>query len=69
MKIKKVIKPNNLPTKLPVAGSALWFTVLHYWHAPEWLWGVFGLALAIIWRTAIWARHNEQSVTGDSIIN
>ncbi|WP_254562171.1 hypothetical protein [Dyadobacter diqingensis] len=62
MKRNKVIKRNNLPTNLPFGGSALWFTVLHYWKAPEWLWGAFGLTFLVIWGTAIWARYNEEKI-------
>ena len=62
MKRKKVIKRSNLPTNLPIGGSALWFTVLHYWKAPEWLWGAFGLIFLVMWTVSVWLRLTEDKI-------
>lgn len=43
------IKAKNLPPKLPLMATAFWWMFLDYVSAPEWLFGVFGAALLILW--------------------
>lgn len=62
MKKRKVLNGNNLPSRLPIPGTALWITVLHYWKAPEWLWGVFGIVFLILWGWAIYATCTEERI-------
>lgn len=45
----KVISRKNLPSQSPLPGTALWTTVLHYWNAPQWLWGAMGLIFLLVW--------------------
>jgi len=40
--VKKVLKPNNLPTRLPVWSTATSFLLLERFDAPQWLWGALG---------------------------
>ena len=62
MKINKVIKTENFPTRLPFASTLMWLTMLHYWNAPEWLWGVFGLLFFVLWCVAIKNKWKEEQV-------
>ena len=45
----KKISSKNLPNRIPLAPTAVWITILHYWNAPEWLYGFFILVLLAAW--------------------
>jgi hypothetical protein len=45
-KIKK-IKMSNLPHRYPLVTLFCLFTCLHYWNAPGWIYGVFGVIYGI----------------------
>lgn len=49
MKPIKVIKRNNLPAKLPISSTVTCLLALDYWHASQWLWGVFGALFLVHW--------------------
>lgn len=45
----KVIKRTNLPARLPLFETLIVITVMDYWNAPQWLWGVIGVLLFVVW--------------------
>ena len=49
MKSKNVIDSSNFPMRLPLFNTIVAYTVLEYWNAPQWLYGVLGTMYAIIW--------------------
>ena len=62
MEKKKVIKSANLPSKFPLTVTLCWITMLHYWGAPQWLLGVFGALLSIVWLGYIVSFWHEENV-------
>lgn len=48
MKIKRIDR-KNLPVRHPIQTTIVYATALSYWNAPQWLWGVIGLCIFIIW--------------------
>lgn len=71
MKRPKVIKRNQLPTHLPVVGTMTWFLFLDHFHAPEWVWAVWGtiwtIGLAIcIWVVCIQKQTELKELTSSS---
>ena len=53
MKGRRVLAAKNIPTRLPLLGTVAYSTALHYWGAPEWLWGVFVFLMAFVWVAVI----------------
>ena len=49
MKSKKVISNKNLPSRSPIMATVVYATALHYWGAPEWLWGATGFIMLMVW--------------------
>ena len=45
----KKISMKNLPNPIPVFTTVAWITILHYWNAPEWLYGFFILVFIAAW--------------------
>jgi hypothetical protein len=45
----KTIKNSNLPAKLPVGSSILYYIALDYYKAPEWLWTVAIIIFSLFW--------------------
>ena len=62
MNTKKVISRKNLPTISPIMGTVVYATALHYWNAPEWLWGSLGLIMIIIWIGWAVNLYNQESI-------
>jgi len=62
VKRQKVIKRNQLPTYLPISGSISWFLLLDHFHAPSWVWGVWGTIWVIGWAICIWAMCAQEPV-------
>jgi len=48
MKLNRVIKQNNLPTKAPFMSALVIYLCLDKWNATGWIWGVFGMLYFII---------------------
>tara|TARA_R110002167_G_scaffold284737_2_gene489894 strand:+ start:21864 stop:22139 length:276 start_codon:yes stop_codon:yes gene_type:complete len=46
---KKVISRTLMPTPIPVIHTLVIILALDFWNAPEWLWGVVGVYLLILW--------------------
>lgn len=53
MKKKKVIRVENLPTRLPLLPTLLIAIALDYFNAPQWLWGVVGFGAFLVWTICI----------------
>jgi hypothetical protein len=70
MKAKKVLKSNNLPSRLPIFPTLSTGIALDYWNAPQWLWGALGFLFLIAWIAAIYQIATQESVdllkNGDS---
>lgn len=49
MKRFPVIPSRCMYHRIPIGTTALWLTVLKCWNAPEWLWGVVGMFLVLVW--------------------
>lgn len=41
------VKGSNIAIKFPIASTVLYITAMHYWGAPEWLYGVAVVLLLI----------------------
>lgn len=61
-KVKKVLKANNLPTRLPLWSTATWFLLMERFNAPQWLWGALGFFFFIGWCVAIYLLATEEKV-------
>lgn len=63
MKVQKVLSYKNLPTKLPVQLTIIWWLLLDRLNAPEWGWAVSGTLLALFWITSVYIKfHREEPV-------
>jgi len=62
MKELKVLKRDNLPTRLPLWQSITCLLALEHWNAPEWLYGVAGLFFTILWIVVIIMIFKEKQI-------
>lgn len=62
MKHTKVIKLNQLPSRLPIVQTIAWGLLLDRFHAPAWLWGAMGVLFLIVWIGAIVAMWTETPI-------
>lgn len=53
MKTQPVVSWKNLPSKIPILSSIVWWMFLDRIKAPEWAWGVVGVVAVIFWVGAI----------------
>ncbi len=58
----KVIKLSNISTKLPFFQTIVYLHLLHYYNAPEWVWGTMIFSFAIIWVVYLYAFVFEEKV-------
>lgn len=49
MKKRKVVSRKNLPMRMPLVGTLVWWLVLDKLGAPGWVWGVLGTIIAVGW--------------------
>lgn len=49
MKKVKVISYKNFQIKMPLWNTLVCGTMLSYWQAPQWLWGVMGCLFSVMW--------------------
>lgn len=50
-----------LPSRAPVTATILWPTVIHYWQLPQWVYGVAGFALFLLWVSfALWFFNSTE---------
>jgi len=63
---KKTIKNSNLPAKLPIGSTIMYYMALDYYKAPEWLWTLATLLFSLIWIGSIikYFTHESFDVTG-----
>jgi len=62
MKELKVLKRNNMPTRLPLWQSVTCLLALEHWNAPEWAYGVMGLFFLLIWVASIVMLVKEKQI-------
>lgn len=62
MSNKKVIKFDNLPTRLPVSLTILVWLAMDYWNCPMWAKGGLWTLLAIIWIGSVINIYREKHV-------
>ena len=69
-KKRPVIDDDNLPTRLPYAGTLATVVALHVFRAPEWLYGAVILFLLIVWLGAVIRLAGEAScvIRGDGTL-
>lgn len=53
MKKKKVVSYQNERASPPWVQTAIVYLLLDKWHAPQWLWGAFGLLFLALWISQI----------------
>lgn len=58
----KVIKRTNLPARLPLFETLIVITVMDYWNAPQWLWGVIGVLLFVVWICSLITIFRQKGV-------
>jgi hypothetical protein len=61
LKKPKVVAHKNLPAKLPIVGTMVWWMVLDKLQAPGWLWGVAGTLGVVFWAFSITALYLQDS--------
>ena len=49
MKRKRVINNKNIPFRMPILGTLVWYLFLDNIQAPQWAWGAMGLIIIIGW--------------------
>jgi len=59
-KKKRVLKPNNLPTKLPFFQTLIAMIAMDYYNAPQWVCGAVGLYVLLAWIVAIYSMATEE---------
>lgn len=58
----KVISTKNQRTEMPVYSPIIIWLALDHWHAPEWLYGVFGVMVVLLWIDAIYKFGADEQV-------
>jgi len=48
-KSRLIIDGSNLPARPPLLPTLFWWMFLDYVSAPEWLFGVFGVMMVLLW--------------------
>jgi hypothetical protein len=61
----RVIASRNLPMRMPLMQTALFWLLLDRWQAPGWAWGATGVFLALCW--AVWTHDAYTRVSVDVI--
>lgn len=49
MKKTKYIDPKNLPFRMPISGTALWFLVMERINPSSFWWGVWSFFISLVW--------------------
>lgn len=58
----KVIAYKNLPASFNLSKIFVFFTCLHYWNAPEWLFWVFWVLFALIFVVQILKFKDQEFI-------
>lgn len=51
-----------MPMKPPMLSTVTWPTLLHYWGAAGWVYGVIGSMLFIVWAAWVFAMFNSEEI-------
>jgi hypothetical protein len=51
----KVVSAKNLPARLPITQTAIWWLLMDRFHALAWVWGSTGVLVFLAWALAIFA--------------
>lgn len=62
MKRRKVLDAKQMPTRLPMIGTLVWYLILDKFDAPGWLWGVMGTLFVLLWIAAVVGIWTQDSV-------
>lgn len=68
MKKRKVISSKNLPMRMPLIGTLVWWLVVDKLGAPGWVWGVLGTLLVVGWiafGVDVWNRDDVEVLKGE----
>jgi len=49
----KVIAGSQLPIRLPMTSTLVWYLLLDKLNAPAWIWGAMGVIMGLLWCVAI----------------
>jgi hypothetical protein len=49
MKHPKVVAYKQLPARLPILATLVWYLFLDHLHVPGWAWGIAGTVFAFVW--------------------
>lgn len=49
----RVLSWKQLPARLPITSTIVWYLFLDHLHAPSWIWGVMGGWFVLVWAVAI----------------
>jgi len=60
--MKKVISYKNLPTKFPLNQTLLYTMSLFFFDAPQWLFGVVGVIILLLWGSWVYYIFNYEDV-------
>ena len=66
-KKKKVISRGNLPVSSPIQLTVLVILAMDYWDGAQWVWGVVGSLLVLLWISFIisfW-QHDHTDIFED----
>jgi hypothetical protein len=58
----RVIKSDNLPTRLPLISTMTIYLFLDHFNAPEWVWGGIGILLGILWIACVCKFFTDTSI-------
>lgn len=61
MNERKVISNSQLPVRLPVLGSLVWYMFLDHVQAPSWAWGAIGTMLGLAWIATCISLYHQKS--------
>jgi len=53
MQHPKVIAYKQLPARLPIIATLVWYLILDHLQVPSWIWGVAGTVFALVWIESI----------------
>lgn len=62
MKPKKVLRANNLPSRLPVWSTIVCWLAFDHWNAPQWMYGAAALLYVLMWINAIYGLATEEKI-------
>jgi hypothetical protein len=58
--MKKVIRPTNLPSKVPTTFTIASGLLNDRLSAPQWVWGVWATIIILIWIISLVSIYNDE---------